>query len=78
MYNCNLITPYTRGYVVAQDECMPYICQANDLKGTLELVAKMLKNGFVSLDVHKIGSDVIHTVTNLDDLEKLKRRLLED
>ena len=78
MYDCSLNTPYTKGYVVTQDVCMPYICQANDLKGTLELVTKMLKNGFVLLDVHKIGSDVIHTITSLDDLEELKRHLLED
>ena len=78
MYNVSLSTPYTKGYVVAQDEYMPYICQANDLKGTLKLVAKMLKNGFTLLDVHKIGSDVIHTVTNIDDLEELKKRLLKD
>ena len=78
MYNVSLSTPYTKGYVVVQDEYMPYICQANDLKGALELVAKMLKNGFALLDVHKIGSDVIHTVTNLDDLEELKKRLLEN
>lgn len=78
MYNVSLSTPYTKGYVVSQNEYAPYICQANDLKGALELVAKMLKNGFVSLDVHKIGSDVIHTVTNLDDLEELKKHLLEN
>lgn len=78
MYNVSLSTPYTKGYVVAQDEYMPYICQANDLKGVLELVAKMLKNGFSLLDVHKIGSDVVHTITNLDDLEQLKKHLLEE
>lgn len=78
MYNVSLSTPYTKGYVVSQDEYMPYICQANDLEGALELVAKMLKNGFTLLDVHKIGSDVIHTVTNIDDLEELKKRLLEN
>lgn len=78
MYNVSLSTPYTKGYVVAQDEYAPYICQANDLKVALELVAKMLNNGFALLDVHKIGSDVIHTVTNLDDLEELKKHLLED
>ena len=43
MYNVSLSTPYTKGYVVAQDERMPDICQANDLKEVLELVAKMLK-----------------------------------
>lgn len=78
MYNVSLSTPYTKGFVVAQDECMPYISQANDLKGALELVTKMLKNGFTLLDVHKIGSDVVHTITNLDDLEELKKRLLEN
>lgn len=78
MYNVSLSTPYTKGFVVAQDEYMPYICQANDLKGVLELVTKMLKNGFSLLDVHKIGSDVVHTITSLKDLEELKKRLLED
>ena len=78
MYNCSLSTPYTKGYVVTQDEYMPYICQANDLKEVLELVAKMLKNGFTLLDVHKIGSDVIHTITSLKDLEELKKHLLEN
>lgn len=78
MYNVSLSTPYTKGFVVAQDECMPYISQANDLKGVLELVTKMLKNGFTLLDVHKIGSDVVHTITNLNDLEELKKHLLEN
>lgn len=78
MYDCSLNTPYTKGYVVAQDEYAPYVCQANDLKGTLELVTKMLKNGFALLDVHKIGSDVVHTITSVDDLEELKKHLLKD
>ena len=78
MYNVYLSTPYKKGYVVAQDEYAPYILQANDLTSTLELVAKLLKNGFSLLDVHKIGSDVVHTITSLDDLKELKSRLLEN
>ena len=51
---------------------------AKDIKNTLLSVSSLLKAGFCEVDVYKAGSDGIHTITSLDDLEELKKRLLED
>lgn len=79
LYMVSMSTPYKKGFVITHDEIYaPFIIHADILEECLRQAKKMLTNGFHELDVHKIGSDAIHSITSIEDLEELQSRLLED